>query len=104
MPNGVYICAQFNNLNWRTALMFEFDALRSNHSLYLVPRPHDVNMITAKWVFKHKLHSDGSLERYKVHSELSGFTPCSGVDINETFSSIVKPATIHTVLTVALPM
>jgi len=44
----------------------EFDALQSNHTWRLVPRLPRANIVTGKWVFKHKLHSDGSLKRYKA--------------------------------------
>jgi hypothetical protein len=44
----------------------EFEALQWNQTWELVPRPPGANIITGKWVFKHKLHSDGTLERYKA--------------------------------------
>jgi hypothetical protein len=67
-----------------------------------VPRPHGANVVTGKWIFKLKLHADGSLERYKACYVLRGFTQRPGVDYDETFSPVVKPATIRTVLTLAL--
>ncbi|WP_447410643.1 reverse transcriptase domain-containing protein, partial [Clostridium perfringens] len=55
-----------------------------------------------KWIFKLKLHDDGSLERYKAHYVLQGFTQCPAVDYDETFSPVVKPATVRTVLALDL--
>jgi hypothetical protein len=49
-----------------------------------------------------KLNDDGSLERYKARYVLRGFTQRPGVDYNETFSLMVKPATVRTVLALAL--
>jgi hypothetical protein len=46
--------------------------------------------------------SDGSLDRYKAWWILPGFTQRPNVDYDETFSPVVKLATIHTVLSVAL--
>ena len=89
------------NPNWRAA-MEEHNALLQNHTWDLVPRPPRANVITAKWIFKHKLQSDGSLERYKAHWVLHGFTQQPGLDFDETFSPVVKPATIRTVLSLAL--
>jgi hypothetical protein len=57
--------------------------------------------VTGKWVFKHKLNSDGSLERYKARWVVRGFTQRAGLDFGETFTPVVKPATIRTVLTIA---
>jgi hypothetical protein len=45
---------------------------------------------------------DGSLDRYKAHWVIRGFTQRPGVDYDETFRPIVKPATIRTVLTLAV--
>jgi hypothetical protein len=58
--------------------------------------------VTGKWVYRHKFRPDGSLERYKARWVLRDFTQCPGIDFDETFSPVVKPATIRTVLTVAL--
>ena len=59
-------------------------------------------MVTGKWIFKHKLKADGSLERYKARWVLRGFTQRPGVDFDETFSHVVKPATVRTILSLAL--
>ena len=59
-------------------------------------------MVTDKWVFKHKFKADGSLKRYKPHWVLHNFTQRPGVDYDETFNPVVKPATLRTVLTLAL--
>jgi len=67
-----------------------------------VPRPPRANVVTGKWIFKHKFQSDGSLERYKARWVLRGFTQRPGVDFDETFSPVVKPATVRTVLSLAL--
>jgi hypothetical protein len=87
---------------WRRAREEEYDALQANHTWDLVPRHHGTNVVTGKWIFKLKLHADGSLERYKARYVLRGCTQCSRVDYYETFSPVVKPATIRTVLTLAL--
>ena len=42
------------------------------------------------------------LERYKARCVLQGFTQWPGVDYDETFSPVVKPATVRIVLTLAL--
>jgi len=80
----------------------EHDALLKNHTWDLVPRPSRANVVTGKWIFKHKFNADGTSERYKARWVLRGFTQRPGVDFAETFSPVVKPATVRTVLSLAL--
>jgi histone deacetylase 1/2 len=87
--------------NWRNAMQEEFDALSSNQTWTLVPRPPRTNVVTGKWVFRHKTREDGSLERYKARWVVRGFAQRPGIDFGETFSPVVKPATIRVVLTMA---
>jgi hypothetical protein len=42
------------------------------------------------------------LERYKAHWALRGFTQRPDIDYDETFSPVVKPATVRTVLSLAV--
>jgi histone deacetylase 1/2 len=83
------------------AMEDEYAALMENHTWDLVPRPDKANVVTGKWIFKHKFHIDGSLERYKARWVLRGFTQCPGIDYDETFSPVVEPPTVRTVLTLA---
>ena len=85
--------------NWYAAMQREFDALQANRTWTLVPRPPGTRVITGKWVFKHKMNPDGTLERYKARWVVHGFNQRPGIDFGETFSPVVKPATIRTVLT-----
>jgi hypothetical protein len=80
----------------------EYAALMANHTWDLVPCPPGTNVVTDKWLFRHKLTSDDSLDCYKAHWVLRGFTQRPGVDYDETFSPVVKFATVHTFLSLAL--
>jgi hypothetical protein len=80
----------------------EFAALIANNTWDLVPHPVGSNVVTSKWIFKHKFNSDGSLERYKARWILLGFTQRSGIDCDETFSPVVKTATVRIVLSLAV--
>lgn len=46
--------------------MEDFEALLSSITWDLVPHPIGSNFVTGKWIFKHKLHADGNLKRYKA--------------------------------------
>nr|XP_043638001.1 uncharacterized mitochondrial protein AtMg00810-like [Erigeron canadensis] len=80
----------------------EFKALIDNKTWDLVPRTPAMNVICCMWIYKHKLKSYGTLERYKARLVGDGRTQQMGIDCSDTFSPVVKPATIRTVLSLAL--
>lgn len=83
--------------------MFDkFLALQANHTWDLVLPPPGANMVIEKWIFRHKFKPDGSLDRYKERWVLHGFSQQPGIDYDEIFSLVVKPATIRTVLSITL--
>jgi hypothetical protein len=87
--------------NWLNAMREEFNALTTQNTWLLIPRPAGVNVVTGKWIFRHKYNSDGSLERYKAHWVVRGFTQQHGVDYEEMFSPVIKPSTIRVVRSIA---
>nr|GEU84212.1 ribonuclease H-like domain-containing protein [Tanacetum cinerariifolium] len=54
------------------------------------------------WLYKHKYNTDGSLNRYKARLVANGCSQQQGIVCDETFSPVVKPATIRTVLSLAV--
>ncbi|GJX07003.1 ribonuclease H-like domain-containing protein [Tanacetum coccineum] len=88
--------------HWRDAMYDEYNALIKNGTWILVPKPPNVNVVRSMWLFRHKYHADGSLSRYKARLVANGRNQQYGVDCSDTFSPVVKPATIRTVLSLAL--
>nr|GFA31483.1 ribonuclease H-like domain-containing protein [Tanacetum cinerariifolium] len=79
----------------------EYTALFKNKTWTLVPRPPDINIVYRMWIFRHKYLADGTLSRYKTRLVANGSTQLEGVDVDETFSLVVKPGTIQTILSLA---
>ncbi|GJT28469.1 ribonuclease H-like domain-containing protein [Tanacetum coccineum] len=77
--------------NWRVVMYDEYNALVKNSTWRV-----------AMWLFRHKYHEDRSLSRYKARLVANGRTQQVGIDCDDTFSPVVKPATIRTVLSLAL--
>jgi hypothetical protein len=95
--------------------MEEYAALSANHTWDLVPRPPGTNVVTGigvvlwrrstrpsrpttpgTWCRVHQAPgTNGSLDRYKARWVLRGFTQRPGVDYDETFSPVVKFATVR---------
>ena len=87
---------------WRKAMNAEFDALLRNGTWSLVPPPPQANIVGCRWIYKIKKHVDGSIERFKARLVAKGFHQQEGIDFNETFSHVVKHATIRIVLSLAI--
>ncbi|GJR31074.1 ribonuclease H-like domain-containing protein [Tanacetum coccineum] len=88
----------FNDPNWQNAMRDEYIMLVKNKTWTLVPRPPDTNIVCCMWIFRHKYLADGTVSRYKAHLVANGSTQLEGVDVDETFSPVVKPGSIRTVL------
>lgn len=80
----------------------EIDAFGETRTWDHVPRPPNTNVVTCMWLHTHKLNADGTFKRYRSRLVANGKSQEEGVDYNETFSPVVKPSTIRTVLDVSL--
>lgn len=60
------------------------------------------NVVGCKWIFMIKRKPDGTVDRYKERLVAKGFNQRPGIDYQETFSPVVKPAIIRTVLSISV--
>ena len=61
-----------------------------------------MNVVGSRWVYKTKHKFDGSIERYKACLVTRGFTQQEDIDYSETFSSVIKQATVRLVFSIAV--
>ncbi|GKD05517.1 ribonuclease H-like domain-containing protein [Tanacetum coccineum] len=71
----------------------------TGHSI--IPSHHRPLHLHNVLLFKHKFHADGTLSRYKARL-VANASQQLGVDFDETFSPVVKPAIIRTVLSLVV--
>jgi histone deacetylase 1/2 len=92
----------FADSRWKAAMDEEYDALLKNNMWHLVPSTRGQHVIDCKWVYMVKRKLDGTVDRYKVALVAKGFKQQYGIDYEETCSPVVKVATIHIVLSLAV--
>lgn len=83
-------------------MLEECNALLHSGTWLVVPPQYDMNIVGYKWLFTIKRHSHGSIARYKAGLVVKGFHQRPRVDFKETYSPVLKPATIRLILIIAL--
>lgn len=89
---------------WQKAMVEEFESLKSNDTWELTKLPQGRKALKCKWVYKLKTNADGSVQRYKARLVIKGFSQVKGVDYNETYSPVVRYASIRYLLGLAAQM
>ncbi|KAL5571902.1 hypothetical protein UlMin_021499 [Ulmus minor] len=87
---------------WTNATQAEYEALQRNRTWVLVAPPIGASIIGCKWVYQLKYKADGAIERHKACLVAKGYNQTYGIDYFETFSQVVKPATIRIIITIVL--
>jgi hypothetical protein len=80
----------------------EYGALLCNKTWRPVPPQPGRNLINCKWVYKVKHKVDGTIDRYKARLVAKGFKQRPGIDYDDTFSLVIKSATIQLILSLAV--
>jgi hypothetical protein len=80
----------------------EYAALLQNNTWHLVPPGSHRNIIDCKWVYRVNKNTDGTMDRYKARFVAKRFKQRYGIDYEDTFSLVVKAATIRLVLALAV--
>lgn len=99
-PRGFKYTAK--HLEWLAAMDDEITTLKHNHSGELVPRPRDHNVVGYRWIFKTKLHADGSVEHHKARLVAKGYCQIHDLDFDDTLSPVVRPPTVCIILSLVV--
>lgn len=86
---------------WREAMHKEIQALQANNTWNLVLLPSHKQPFSCKWVYKLKLHPNGTIDRYKARLVAKGYSQVEGVDYRETFAPVAKLTTVCVLLSIA---
>jgi histone deacetylase 1/2 len=102
MTESSSITEALTDKNWKKDMDIEYDALMHNKTWHLVPARRGQNIIDRRWVYKVKRKADGTLDKCKACLVAKGYKQHYGIDYEDTFSPVVKAATIRLVLSLAV--
>ena len=86
---------------WKKSMDEEITALLNNKTWELVIPPENVNIVGNKWVYLCKKDQEGRVIRAKSRLVAQGFTQTFGVDYYETYSPVVRLASLRTICALA---
>lgn len=93
--------ASDDSIKWKEAMDDEYNSLIENQTWQLVDLPRGHNLVDNKWVHKIKETPTGGIERYKARLVVRGFSQEYGVDYFQTYSPVVRYASIRTIMAMA---
>ena len=85
---------------WKKAMLEEIESLLKNETWSFESLPPGRNTVKNKWVFRIKVKSDGTIERFKARLVAKGFTQTQGMDYTETFAPTARAESIRIILSI----
>ena len=89
-----------NSKEWFEAKKEEMNSMESNRVWDLVDLPPSRKTIGNKWVLNIKHKVDETIDKYKDRLVAKGYTQYKGIDYEETFSPVVRFASIRLILAI----
>lgn len=89
---------------WRESMDIEIKDLLKHDTWTLVPRdevPSSHRITKSRWVYRVKLHKDGSIERFKSRFVVCGYSQIQGVDYTHSFSATMRATSFRLLLALA---
>ncbi len=65
---------------WNEAIKFELQSIEKNKAWNIESLPPRHTIVNSKWLFKVKLHANGSIEKYRVCLVAKGFSQVHGIN------------------------
>ena len=103
-PTPKTVTEALKHPGWNNAMSEEIGNCNATKTWSLVPRTPDMNVLGCLWVFRNKLNADGTFKKHRARVVARGNEQSEGVDYLETYSPVVRSATVRTVLHIATVM
>ena len=91
----------YTNPLWQQAMAEELQTLEKTHTWDLVDLPRGKSVIGCKWVYKIKIKSDSTIERYKTRLIAKRYVQEYEIDYEETFTPVACITSIRSLLAIA---
>lgn len=89
---------------WNAAVSLEMQIIHMLNTWTLVPPTEDMNILSNRWIHSIKLNPDGTVKKLRSRLVARGYEQEEGLDYLETFSPVVRTATICLMLNIAVKM
>ncbi|PHT37062.1 putative plastid-lipid-associated protein 13, chloroplastic [Capsicum baccatum] len=86
---------------WKEAVNSEIDSILSNHTWELVDLPPGNKPLGVKWIFKRKMNTDGTIDKYKARLIVKGFKQKEDLGYFDTYSPVTRITSILMLIALA---
>jgi hypothetical protein len=87
--------------HWKEAVHNEMESILTNGTWEICDLSVGCKHVGCKWIFKKKLKSDGTVDKYKASLVAKEFTQKKGGDYFDTYSPVARLITIRVLIALA---
>ena len=86
---------------WKEAVNSEIESIMQNHTWELVDLPPRSKPLGCKWIFKRKMKTGGSINKYNARLVAKGYKQKEGLDYFYTYSPVTRITSICMLIAIA---
>ena len=86
---------------WNEAANSEIESILSNHTWDLADLPSKNKLLRSKRIFKRKMKSDRTIDKYKARLVVKGYRQKEGLDYFDTYSPVKRITSIRILIALA---
>ncbi|KAL4014133.1 hypothetical protein IC575_026325 [Cucumis melo] len=86
---------------WKEDVNSEIESIMHNHTWELVDLPLVSKPLGCKWIFKRKMKTDESIDKYKARLVAKSYKQQEGLDYFDTYSQVTRITSIRMLITIS---